>query len=239
MTCRFTEKAKDLNDLQDNMENVIVNTEVFDVMGDQTKDEGQNVPAQGAPEEEPSWEELQDEFKLLFEEVKKKVPPEDLKEAEERVKEMLEGDMRWAELLEWPPEKLYETAQLGYRFYESGQYDKAEQIFKGLTILDPDNYYYHQILGAAYQQQKNYMEAVLEYSYALDLNDEDLVSRTNRGEVYFNMKAVKLAEQDFDDVIRRDSAGNDRWANRARMLQKKLATLKTMEQKSKSSKEGS
>lgn len=155
-----------------------------------------------------------------------KVPPEVMAEAREKVKDLLEGEMSWADLTEWTPERLLETAKEGYNRYDTGQFDKAEIIFKGLTVLDPENYYYHQMLGACNQQQDKLPEAIIEYSIAIDLLPEDITSITNRGEVYYQLKLWDLAEKDFDQAIALDPKAENRWANRARLLKKKLAGIK-------------
>ncbi len=184
------------------------------------KDTG--LPKNPPEGEEPTLEELT----AQLEEELKKVAPDKLAKAKEQVQDLLEGDLKWADLTEWTPERLHETAQEGYRQYETGQYDKAEILFKGLTVLDPDNYYYHQMLGACFQQQEKLPEAIVEYSISIDLKPVDIVSFTNRGEVYYQLKLWDLAEQDFSEAIRMDPKEEDRWANRARLLHKKLAGIR-------------
>lgn len=197
-------------------------------MADPTKGE---VPErdQSAPEEETILEGLAEKLEAEL----KKVDPEKVKKSKVKIKEFLEGDLGWADLLDWPPEKLHETAKEGYRVYESGQYRQAEIIFKGLTVLDPENFYYHQMLAASFQQQEKLPEAIFEYSVAVDLNPEDIVSRTNRGEIYFNMKLFELAEKDFDGAIALDPHEKDRWAKRSRILKKKVRGILTTQKKKK------
>ena len=168
-----------------------------------------------------------DELTKRLEAELKKLPADKLKAAEEQVKEFVEGDVKWADLANWTPEQLHEAAKEGYRLYDTGQYAQSELIFKGLTVLDPDNYYYHQMLGACFQQLKKHPEAVVEYSIAIDLKRDDITSLTNRGEVYYNLQLWDLAEQDFDMAIRLDPKEQDRWANRARILMKKVRGLRS------------
>lgn len=200
-------------------------------MADPTKEGASGSPPEAAGE--PTLEALTEQLKAEL----AKVPAEKLEEARGQVKEFLEGDMKWAALMSWTPEQLHEAAKEGYRQYDSGQYDKAEVIFKGLTVLDPDNFYYHQMLGACYQQQKKFPESIVEYSIAIDLKPDDITSVTNRGEVYFTLKIWDLAEHDFDEAIRLDPKEQDRWANRARMLKKKLVGIKETAGKSGAKKE--
>lgn len=152
----------------------------------------------------------------------KKLPPEQVQKAKAEIEDLLSGGMRWAELLTWPPEKLHELAKRGYDLYQTSLYQKAEIIFKGLTVLDPENFYYHQMLAACYQQQEKATEAIFEYSVALEIKPDDIVSRTNRGEVYLTMKIFELAGQDFAEAIRLDPEEKDRWGKRSRILKKKV-----------------
>lgn len=161
-----------------------------------------------------------------LEEALRKIPPEKLAEAKRRVDQILKEKNVWAELFALPPEKLREVAQVGYEQFKSGGYAGAEKIFKGLTVIDPENDYYRQMLGAAYQRQEKYPEAVLEYSIAADLNPRDVVSLTNRGESYMKLGIHPLALEDFDKAIALDNTGTDRWANRARMLKEQIKLMK-------------
>ena len=180
--------------------------------------------------EEISLEELTNQLVTEL----KKVPQDQLKAAKVQVQDLLGGELKWAELVEWTSEKLHETAKQGYSQYEAGQYNKAEIIFKGLTVLDPDNFYYHQMLGATFQQQRKFPEAIVEYSIALDLKPADMTSLTNRGEVYYELKLWDLADADFDKAISLDPAGENRWANRSRLLKKKVIGIRQMAQQTKS-----
>ena len=115
---------------------------------------------------------------------------------------------------------------MGFNQFQQGQYDSAERIFKGLTVIDPENYYYHQMLGATFQRKEKFPEAILEYSIAADLNVKDIVSVTNRGEVYFKLGIFELANVDFDRSIGMDPKNEDKWANRARMLREQIRLVK-------------
>lgn len=168
---------------------------------------------------------LTETFKKL-DQVIKSLPKEKVEAAKKEVEELLKGDLSWMDILHAPPEKLWQMAELGYNHFKNGRYDKSEIIFKGLTVIDPDNYYYHQMLGATYQRQDKFPEAVLEYSMAVDLNAKDSVSLTNRGEVYFKIGIYELAEKDFNQSISLDTKGDDRWANRARMLKKQVEMIR-------------
>ena len=62
---------------------------------------------------------------------------------------------------------------LGYSFYTTGRYDDAEKVFRFLVLFDHLNQKYWTGLGAVYQSQKRYSEAITAYGYAsfLDLHN--------------------------------------------------------------------
>lgn len=161
-----------------------------------------------------------------LEEALKAVPQEKLATAKKEVDKLLKGDLSWADLSKFTPERLLTIAQMGFDQFKLGQYDSAERIFKGLTVIDPDNYYYHQMLGATFQRKEKHPEAVVEYSVACDLNPKDVVSLTNRGEVYFKLGIYELANADFDQAIGLDPKSEDKWSNRARMLREQIKLVK-------------
>lgn len=152
----------------------------------------------------------------------KKIPIDKLKEAQKKAEEIIKGNLSWTELFSLPPERLRQIAEYGYEQFKSGVYEGAVKIFKGLTVIDPENYYYHQMLGAGYQRQEKYPDAILQYSIAADLNEKDTVSLTNRGECYMKLGLYPLANEDFDKTIALDPKGEDRWGNRSRMLKEQV-----------------
>jgi tetratricopeptide (TPR) repeat protein len=161
----------------------------------------------------------------------KQVPAEHLEKAKKEVDKMLSGDLSWADLSQYTPERLMQIAELGFNQFRVGQYDSAERLFKGLTVIDPDNYYFHQMLGATFQRKEKHAEAIVEYSVAADLNPSDVVSFTNRGEVYFKLGVFELAIADFDKAIALDAKSEDKWANRARMLREQIRLMKQQKKK--------
>lgn len=161
----------------------------------------------------------------------KQVPPDQLGAAKKEADKLLAGDLSWADLSKYTPERLMQIAELGFNQFRIGQYDSAERLFKGLTVIDPDNYYFHQMLGATFQRKEKYPEAIIEYSVASDLNPSDLVSITNRGEVYFKLGIFEMATIDFDRAILLDPKNEDKWANRARMLREQIRLMKQQKKK--------
>lgn len=166
-----------------------------------------------------------------LEEALKNLPPTKLAEAKKEADQFLSGDLSWADLSQYTPEMLYKTAEAGFNQFRIGQYDSAERIFKGLTVIDPENYYYHQMLGAVFQRRDKNAEAIVEYTVASDINPKDIVSLTNRGEVYMKLGILELAVADFDRAIALDPKNEDKWANRSRVLKEQVRLMQQRKKK--------
>ena len=146
------------------------------------------------------------------------VPPEELKKGARKIEAYLKGEIGWAELLNFGPEIMYQLAEHGYNQFQFGRYADAERIFKVLTVLDWNNSYYHSMMGSILQREKRYGEAVAEFSQAIQLYGDDVVSLTHRGEIYLQHGLLEEAKADLARAAKLDAKGEDKWANRARML---------------------
>lgn len=157
-------------------------------------------------------------FFAALEEHYKDVPPEEIAAGAKKVEDYLKGKIGWAELLNFTPAMLYQMAEYGSTQFKVGRYADAERVFKALTVLDWKNNYYHSMMGSILQRQKRYGEAIAEYSQAIELDREDIVSLTHRGEIFLQHGLSKEAKEDLSRAVSLDPQGENRWANRARML---------------------
>ncbi len=130
----------------------------------------------------------------------------------------LKDKVSMAEMKGISREDLYRLAEAGYNKFKHGRYKEANDIYRGLIMLDHRNAYFHAVMGAIHQKQNRPIEAIMEYSQALKLNNKELSAYVNRGEVYLRHKNFKKAAQDFRNVILLDPVGSNLWANRARSL---------------------
>lgn len=158
------------------------------------------------------------DFFAKLEDQLKDVPPEEIERGSRKIKNFIEGKIGWAELFNFTPQMLYQMAEFGYLQFKTGRYEDAERVFKVLTVLDWNNSYYHSMMGTILQRQKRYGEAIAEYSQAIELYPQDVVSLTNRGEIFFLHGLLTEAEGDFKKAISLDPKAENKWANRARML---------------------
>lgn len=123
-----------------------------------------------------------------------------------------------AELRGMKKEQLYQLAEAGYVKFKHGRVAEAERIYQALIVLDHRNAYFHAVMGAIHQRQRRPVEAILEFSRALQMDPEELSALVNRGEVYLRHKNYRKAAEDFRAAILLDPTGRHLWANRARSL---------------------
>lgn len=151
-----------------------------------------------------------------------RVPREKKEEDFKKFEKFVKGEITWAEIKGYPKSMLKELARMAYLKYQTGDFRLAESLFKGLSIIDHVNWYYRAALGAVYQKQKLYEQAIEEYSMALSLNDKEIASLTNRGECYLHLENYSQALNDFEKAIQIDADEKNSWGKRARVLQKKI-----------------
>jgi tetratricopeptide (TPR) repeat protein len=139
-----------------------------------------------------------------------------------RIVELLHGFLQdkvsLAELRGISKEKLFLLAEAGYIKFKHGRVEEAEKIYQALIVLDHRNGYYHSVMGAIHQKKDRPVEAILEYSRAIQIDSADLSCYVNRGEIYLRHRNYRKAAEDFRQAIVMDKSGRDMWANRSRSL---------------------
>lgn len=130
----------------------------------------------------------------------------------------LEDNVSIAELKGISREKLFQLAETGWVKFKHGRLDEAEKIYQSLIVLDHRNAYFHSVMGAIHQKKKRPVEAILEFTRAVQINTKDISSFVNRGEIYLRHRNFKKAAEDFRNAILLDMSGRNLWANRARSL---------------------
>lgn len=174
-----------------------------------------------------------EKFFADLEEELKGVPDVVIKSGAERFKSFLRGELSWAEIFNMPPEMIKQMIEYGYMQFQAARYEDAERFFKVLTILDWNNSYYHSMMGSILQRQKRFGEAIAEYTVAIGLNPRDIVSYTNRGEIYFQHNKLDEAEPDLVKAIQLDETKEDKWANHAKVLLLKIKMIRDRKAKPK------
>ncbi len=164
-------------------------------------------------------------FLKRLEEEYKDTPKELVEIGSRRVLDFIKGEISWADMFNVPKKTIRDMVEYGYLQFQTGRYQEAERFFKVLTVLDWKNSYFHSMMGAVLQRQKRYGEAVAEYTEAIKLNPHDIVSITNRGEIYMLHKHFIKALVDFEKAIALDPKKENKWATRARLCKAQIEQI--------------
>lgn len=152
-------------------------------------------------------------------------PVTDPQRSVEAVEKFVSGELSWAEIKHIPKSLLKELARVAYLKFKTGDYRKAEILFKGLAVLDHLNWYFRAALGAVFQKQGLFEQAVEEYTIALELHPDELSSRVNRGQCYLKLGEFDAALADFDRVLKMGLDEKDAWRKRASTLSQAVLTM--------------
>jgi Flp pilus assembly protein TadD len=136
----------------------------------------------------------------------------------QKLEQFGKGQLRFTQIFNFDAQQIASLLVCGHNFFSQGKLQEAQRIFDGLAILDPNNSYINNILGAIYQRLEQYDAAILRYSRAIELFPQDIVSLTNRAEIYLNQGKFVEASKDLKKVIELDPERKNRSANRARLL---------------------
>lgn len=135
-----------------------------------------------------------------------------------KLEQFRKGEIRFTQIFNLDGNQIASLLLCGHNFFSQGRLEGAKNIFEGLTLLDPNNPYINCILGAIYQRMEKYDVAILRYTRAIELFPQDLISMTNRAEIYLKQGKFLEAAQDLKKVIQLDPEKKDASANRARLL---------------------
>jgi tetratricopeptide (TPR) repeat protein len=106
--------------------------------------------------------------------------------------------VNWKETLKWEQEQLDDLRFAGYSYLRQGKYDIAFTFFEALTILDPNNSYDNQTLGALYLQLGNPIKAMQYLDKALELEPNHVHTLLNLSKTMFLLgrkeEGLKLAK---------------------------------------------
>jgi Flp pilus assembly protein TadD len=137
---------------------------------------------------------------------------------QKKLEQFKKGELKFTQIFNLDRSQIASLMLCGHNLFSQGRLEEARCIFEGLTLLDPALPYPHCILGAIYQRMKKYDVAILRYTRAIELFPQDIVSITNRAEIYLNQGKFLEAAKDLKTVIELDPHKKDVTANRARVL---------------------
>ena len=148
--------------------------------------------------------------------------------APERVEKWVNGEITLQELNAISGPEMLEMAVIGFNMYEQGRYAEAKVVFQGLANLDETEGYYRTALGAVFLAEEDLDNALVCFNDAIRLNDKEIASFVNRGEVYLRQGKIIEAAHDFKRAVDLDPENKDPLSHRARVLA--AAALETVEQ---------
>jgi tetratricopeptide (TPR) repeat protein len=80
------------------------------------------------------------------------------------------GNINWLKEMGWSEDQTEDLRNAGYAYIRQGKYDIALPFYNALTVLNPDNAYDAQTLGALYLQLNNPAKALKAFDKALKLD---------------------------------------------------------------------
>lgn len=135
-----------------------------------------------------------------------------------KLEQFQKGELRFTQIFNFDGSQIASLLLCGHNFYSQGRLEEAKSIYEGLNVLDPNIPYVNSILGAIYQRMKMDDVAILRYTRAIELFPQDLLSLTNRAEIYLNQGEFLKAAEDLKKVIELDPKNKNASAKRARLL---------------------
>lgn len=103
--------------------------------------------------------------------------------------------MDWLLALNWSKEHIEDFRVVGYAYIRQGKYDIALPCFEALNILDPENAYDAQTLGALYLQLNQPAKALKIFEKALTLE-------TDHGPTLLNIAKALFLVGKKEDALR-------------------------------------
>ncbi len=88
--------------------------------------------------------------------------------------------LHWKELLGWDEDYLDDLRVTAFFYIREGQYDIARTFCETLAVLNPENAYDQQTLGALYLQNEDPSSALTYLEKARRLDPENSIVRINR-----------------------------------------------------------
>lgn len=136
----------------------------------------------------------------------------------ENIDKFIMGEITWAQLQGMTLDEAYAIAEYGYGLYQEGKFHESRTLFEGLVLCNPYDAYFHNMLGAVFQQLDMEEEALESYTAAVDLDEENLHAIVNRGELYLKNGEFDKALDDLYKAVQLDPEGKNPAALRARAL---------------------
>ncbi len=110
---------------------------------------------------------------------------------------MMMSKIDWIKQLGWTEDHLDDLRYAGFAYIKQGKYDIALPFFEALSVLNPENAYDVQTLGALYLQLNNPVKALKAFDKALKIETEHAPTLLNLTKTFFMLgkkeEGLKLA----------------------------------------------
>ena len=107
------------------------------------------------------------------------------------------GNINWREALHWTDDQIEELRITAFAYVRQGKYEIALPIFEALAVVDPENAYDAQTLGALYLELNNPNKALKWFDRALKLDADHGPTLLNLAKTFFMLgkreEGLKLA----------------------------------------------
>ncbi len=97
------------------------------------------------------------------------------------------SDINWLEVLGWSSDELEDLRFVGFSYLKQGHYDIAITFFKSLVVLNPENAYDLQTLGALYLEKGNNLMALSYIERSLKVEPNHPLALLNRAKALFGL----------------------------------------------------
>jgi tetratricopeptide (TPR) repeat protein len=118
------------------------------------------------------------------------------------------GKRNWMETLHWTSDHTEEIRHVAFAYIRQGKYDIAIPLFEALCILETDNVYDLQTLGALYVQINKPEKAIICLNKALQLDAEHGPTLLNlmkaffmKGQIEEGKRLATILQKDSDPYI--------------------------------------
>lgn len=95
------------------------------------------------------------------------------------------GRINWLEKLGWTEDHIDEIRNAGYSYIRQGKYKMAHPFFEALCVLNPENAYDLQTLGAIYLELNEWKNAIKYLDRALQIEGDHSPTLLNLAKAFF------------------------------------------------------
>lgn len=118
------------------------------------------------------------------------------------------GNINWLKEMGWSEDQVEDLRNAGYAYIRQGKYEIALPFYNALTVLNPDNPYDAQTLGALYLQLNNPAKALKAFDKALKLEADHAPTLINvtkallmLGKIEEGLKLANILKTEKDPAI--------------------------------------